>query len=100
MSAGDVGESPLFVMDYAMRLLRKSPIFASVATLSLALGLGVNATVFGLAYNVLLAPLALPKPERHPFQQHTMAEVNTNPAQLQHAHTLVAGRDVPSRCGC
>ena len=47
-----------------LRLARKQPGFAAVVILSLALGLGATTAVFNLTYNVLLAPLALPHPER------------------------------------
>ncbi|MEX0891729.1 MAG: ADOP family duplicated permease [Gemmatimonadota bacterium] len=42
---------------YALRLLRGSPGFTTVATLSLGLGIGVCTATFGLADRVLLNPL-------------------------------------------
>lgn len=47
---------------YTARHLRKSPLFTVTATLSLALGIGVNAAVFGVIEHTLLRPLPVAKP--------------------------------------
>ena len=49
---------------HALRLLRKAPVFAGVATLSLGLGIGANVGIFSLANAVLLEALPVDKPER------------------------------------
>jgi putative ABC transport system permease protein len=42
---------------YAMRALRRNPLFAAMAIISLALGLGANLAIFSAVYSVLLKPL-------------------------------------------
>ena len=49
---------------YAGRTLAKSPVFCSIAILSLALGIGANAGIFTLLDQVMLHPLPVDHPQR------------------------------------
>jgi predicted permease len=49
---------------YAMRALRKSPAFTTVAILSLALGIGANTAIFSVMDILLLRPLGVKEPEQ------------------------------------
>ena len=47
---------------YAIRVLAKSPAFAAVAVLSLALGIGANTAIFSLQNALLLRPILVQDP--------------------------------------
>ncbi len=49
---------------YALRTLRRSPGFALVAILSLAMGIGANSAIFSLANSLLLRPMSVPQPSQ------------------------------------
>ena len=50
-------------LDYAVRLLRRSPGFTTMAVASLALGIGANTAIFTLLNAVMVRPLPVRSPE-------------------------------------
>ena len=51
-------------LQFSLRQLRKAKVFAFVAVVTLALGIGCNTAIFSVFYNVLLRPLPFSEPNR------------------------------------
>ena len=66
---------------YGFRVLRKSPIYAFVSILTLALGIGASTAIFSVVYGVLLRPLPYDKPD----QIMRVWEVNAKGRRMQFA---------------
>jgi predicted permease len=66
-------------LSHTARSLWKSPGFTAAATLTLAIGIGANASVFALLSANLLRPLPFPDPERLVALHQTHAEAGAPP---------------------
>lgn len=60
---GALMASMLDDLRYSFRSLVRRPLFAAVAVITLALGIGANAAIFSVIHAVVLSPLPFPEPE-------------------------------------
>ena len=67
---------------YAVRSLRKQPVFTLVVVLTLALGIGGNTAIFSLLYQILLRPLPYQDPERLVFVWNSYPLMNLPQASV------------------
>src|SRR5262245_32640385 len=51
-------------LKYALRVLRRTPVFTTTAIVTLALAIGANTAVFSLVDAILIKPLPYPEPDR------------------------------------
>jgi putative ABC transport system permease protein len=81
---------------YALRQLRKSPGYAVVALITLALGIGANTAIFLLTWSILLKSLPVPHPGelvRYTFTAGPDRDIDFNYVLYEalHAHQTGAG---------
>jgi predicted permease len=63
---------------HGLRLLRRSPGFAAVAVLTLALGIGANTAIYSVLDAVILRPLPYPEPDRIVMVSETLENGSQN----------------------
>src|SRR5262245_32576084 len=61
---------------YALRTVARSPAYAALSILTLALGIGANTAIFSVVNGVLLKPLAYPHPEQLQLISSTFPRLN------------------------
>ena len=71
---------------YGVRMLRRNPLFAALAILTLTLGIGASTAMFSVVNGVLLAPLPFPEPERLVEIWDTKPEAGWTRNSLTHAN--------------
>jgi hypothetical protein len=64
MRHADVIENFFYDVRHSLRAMRKSPAFAAVMIVTLALAIGANSAIFSVVRGVLLRPLPYPEQER------------------------------------
>ena len=67
---------------YAWRTLRRQPVFAIVAILTLTLGIGANTAIFSLVYQTLLKPLPYANADRLVFVWNSYPLTGLNQASV------------------
>jgi len=72
----------------ALRGLRRNPLFATVAILSLALGIGANTAIFTLIDQVLLRKLPVTRPEELVMLYQQGAHNGSNMGTRMHAYPI------------
>lgn len=103
-------------LQYATRMLRKSPGTTLVALVSLAVAIGANTSLFSVIYGVLFRPLPLPAPDqlvqiwetnreqnRRPISPYNLIDWRNSSNALEQISAyqvesfVLTGRDVPER---
>ena len=75
-------------LTYALRTLRKSPVFAATAILTIALGIGASTAIFSVTNAVLLRPLPYKNPNRLVFALSDMRKRNVKDFPFSNADFL------------
>ncbi len=80
--------SALSDLRFALRGLRRSPLFATVAILSLALGIGANTAIFTLIDQVLLRKLPVERPDELVMLYQRGPHMGSNMGTRMHSYPM------------
>jgi predicted permease len=80
---------------YGLRILVKSPGFAIVAVITLAIGIGANTSIFSVVNTLLLRPM----PVQHPEQIYVLAAEQNNQDAPQVLFSIPEFHDIRSQSG-
>jgi predicted permease len=75
-------------LKFAVRGLRRNPLFATVAILSLALGIGANTAIFTLIDQILLRKLPVKNPDELVMLYQTGAHNGSNMGPRMHSYPI------------
>lgn len=73
---------------YALRILRRSPLFTTVAILSLALGIGANTAIFTLMDQIVLRKLPIKNPDNLVMLFQRGAHNGSNMGNRMHSYPI------------
>ena len=81
---------PAFLQDlrFAIRTLRKAPLFTGIAILSLALGIGANTAIFTLMDQLMLRLLPIKDPGTLVMLYQEGAHMGSNSGPRMHSYPL------------
>jgi len=80
--------APIADLRLALRGLRRNPLFATVAILSLALGIGANTAIFTLIDQILLRKLPVTAPEQLVMLYQQGPHMGSNMGSRMHSYPL------------
>jgi hypothetical protein len=79
---------PFADLKFAIRGLRRNPLFATVAILSLALGIGANTAIFTLIDQILLRKLPVKNPDELVMLYQTGNHMGSNMGPRMHSYPI------------
>src|SRR5947208_16935997 len=80
--------NPMADLRFAFRTLRRSPLFSTVAILSVALGVGANTAIFTLIDQVLLRKLPVKDPDSLVMLYQQGAHNGSNMGERMHSYPI------------
>src|ERR1700676_3554529 len=78
----------LLDLRFALRALRRSPLFSMVAILSVALGIGCNTAIFTLLDQILLRQLPIKDPDKLVMLYQRGAHNGSNMGDQMHSYPM------------